>query len=732
MFIVSYRSDICRSTWLGVLVFWVTVLTSGSPPFYAGDEVPAKAATPGVISGKIVDSTGAPIAGAQIELYRYLLQSYRWGQRWAVSTTLTDKAGTYSFPELPDGDFMLSARHADFARAFSSTKIKDSQAKQIDIVLRPAASPVIEVKDQAGNAVAGAQVRSYRQRGPDGELGFPQLSLKSFGIAIPPSDAAGRIQVPRLPEGDILDHLTIDHPTLAPVEIDDVKIVWGAAVQTVMRPGVVLRLRVASEKPTERIARAVIDLRHEPSSHPSTSYQREIEFDAGGIARLAIEPGNYQFLRLENEDFYFPPADSVPNLQPTGENQDWLRIERGRNDDLRFQARRKIPASGRVVDADTGQPISGIFVWGDIANGTMSASDAPTRGWYFAASAKTNEKGEYTIPFATGRARVMIDYNEQGVISETTYVEFTVTAGKPALIPDIRVRPLPKIAGIVRHPDGSPAVKAVVCLRSKWVDLQPVLTNEEGRFELRLNSIPVDDATGKRQFDQHLFAFDPYRPLGLRAEVRLDQSREVELKLQPHDTEWLTTSFSDLFVEWERGIVPRDQAEKNAAISLLGRRPPELAAAFWIHVEGKPLTLADLRGKYVLLDFWFSGCGPCHQDFPSVKLVHELYKDRGVVVIGVHNNSYDKPQDVREHVAKIGLPFPVAVDHPDGRMIARYRPHGIPEGYPDYVLLGPDGTVLLDDRTIPHPTLRSYKLEIIRQFLLGGKTEVAGPNSTPR
>jgi len=48
--------------------------------------------------------------------------------------------------------------------------------------------------------------------------------------------------------------------------------------------------------------------------------------------------------------------------------------------------------------------------------------------------------------------------------------------------------------------------------------------------------------------------------------------------------------------------------------------------------------LAELRGKYVLLQFWFAGCLPCQLDFPSVKLAHELYKEKGLVVVGIHNN----------------------------------------------------------------------------------------------
>jgi hypothetical protein len=52
--------------------------------------------------------------------------------------------------------------------------------------------------------------------------------------------------------------------------------------------------------------------------------------------------------------------------------------------------------------------------------------------------------------------------------------------------------------------------------------------------------------------------------------------------------------------------------------------------------------------------------------------------------------------------------------------------HGISLVCPNYVLIDPEGKVLLDDRTIAHPTLRSYKLEIIRKYLL-----MASPASRP-
>lgn len=50
---------------------------------------------------------------------------------------------------------------------------------------------------------------------------------------------------------------------------------------------------------------------------------------------------------------------------------------------------------------------------------------------------------------------------------------------------------------------------------------------------------------------------------------------------------------------------------------------------------GKPVKLSDFRGKYVLLDFWASWCGPCRQENPNVVRVYNKYKDKNFTVLGV-------------------------------------------------------------------------------------------------
>jgi thiol-disulfide isomerase/thioredoxin len=696
---------------LGATAFFALLLSIAWQNACASEE-PARPDSRGSIAGKIVDRTGAPVTAARVTLYRWESPTRRWG-KWKIvhRAAKVDQAGNFRFAPLARDYFMLSIEGEGFARAFRDLRIDNDQPRDVKIVLLPPATATIQIVDEAGKPAVGARVRGFLQRGVNGQGRFGQLAINSLGIKIAPSDANGRLQLPALPAGDVLQSIKIDHPSFAPAEVRELMIAPGAAARLTLRPGVVVTLRVPIDLPESRIAGAVVDLRHEPFENPSTIVNYEAEFDRNGTARLTLEPGKYSWLLLQHRDFFLTPAYSAEPRKTR-----FLQIEEGRNRELHFAVRRKVAVRGRIVDAETGKALREMAVLGELANGPIKGwDDAPPEEWSFAGWGESDERGAYRIALAAGRSRISFQGN--GYLPEQGYYELSVAPDGSTTVPDIRVRSLPRLVGAVQGPDGKPVAKAVVRLRGRYSNLSPVLTDDSGRFELDVKYILLDEATGKRAFDAQLVAFDPYSPLAASAEIRLNRPEPAVLKLERHEPAWLLSAFQAEMSDWERGILDAKDQAQIAANSLRGKSPPPLDGVAWLNTGGKALKLSDLRGKYVLLDFWFKGCGPCHADFPSVKYVHELYKDKGVVVIGVHNNS-ETAEAVRAHVAEIGLPIPIVVDHPDGRMISRFESYGIPTGYPDYVLISPEGKVLLDDRTIPHPTLRSYKLEIVRKLLL--------------
>lgn len=87
-------------------------------------------------------------------------------------------------------------------------------------------------------------------------------------------------------------------------------------------------------------------------------------------------------------------------------------------------------------------------------------------------------------------------------------------------------------------------------------------------------------------------------------------------------------------------------------------------AEAWIN--SKPLTLADLRGKVVLMDFWTFDCWNCYRSFPWLKDVEQQFADKPFQVIGIHAPEFDHER-VRENVVakaeEFGLEHPVMLDN---------------------------------------------------------------------
>jgi thiol-disulfide isomerase/thioredoxin len=107
--------------------------------------------------------------------------------------------------------------------------------------------------------------------------------------------------------------------------------------------------------------------------------------------------------------------------------------------------------------------------------------------------------------------------------------------------------------------------------------------------------------------------------------------------------------------------------------------------------EGNPVRLSDHagKGKYVLLEFWASWCGPCRADIPHLKEVYELYHPAGFEIVSISMDA-DKESWLKA-VKDEQMPWTQASDlKPFGEMVKVYNFQGIPA----CVLVGPDGTIV--------------------------------------
>jgi thiol-disulfide isomerase/thioredoxin len=79
-----------------------------------------------------------------------------------------------------------------------------------------------------------------------------------------------------------------------------------------------------------------------------------------------------------------------------------------------------------------------------------------------------------------------------------------------------------------------------------------------------------------------------------------------------------------------------------------------------------PLSISDLRGKVVLVDFWTYGCYNCVNTLPYVTKLYETYKDKGLVVVGIHTPEFPFERsagNVQAALKRHGITYPVAQDN---------------------------------------------------------------------
>ena len=107
-------------------------------------------------------------------------------------------------------------------------------------------------------------------------------------------------------------------------------------------------------------------------------------------------------------------------------------------------------------------------------------------------------------------------------------------------------------------------------------------------------------------------------------------------------------------------------------------------------MEGKAVKLSDYvgKGKYVLVDFWASWCGPCRAEIPNLIKVSKKYSGKQFMVLGV--DVWDKAEDFKQAVADLKINYEQMTI---GQSNAATQLYGI-QGIPHIILFAPDGTIV--------------------------------------
>lgn len=112
------------------------------------------------------------------------------------------------------------------------------------------------------------------------------------------------------------------------------------------------------------------------------------------------------------------------------------------------------------------------------------------------------------------------------------------------------------------------------------------------------------------------------------------------------------------------GETARPAKTPTVVAAVQGTAPEFVGLGNWFN--STPLKLADLRGKVVLVDFWTYGCVNCVNTLPHVTALYEKYRDRGLVVVGIHTPEFPferSASNVQTALKRHGITYPVAQDN---------------------------------------------------------------------
>ena len=145
--------------------------------------------------------------------------------------------------------------------------------------------------------------------------------------------------------------------------------------------------------------------------------------------------------------------------------------------------------------------------------------------------------------------------------------------------------------------------------------------------------------------------------------IAFDVDKKLQTKIGDY-TPWLQKAERSCYTRKQLGQRCLTSKPASSALEDFGLAPDFRGTSTWIN--SKPVTVSDLRGKVVLVDFWTYSCINCLRTLPHLKAWDAAYRKAGLRIVGVHTPEFafeHVPSNVRKATRELGVRYAVAIDN---------------------------------------------------------------------